>query len=240
MNESLLPKKSDGLELIDGAYPYAHSPTGWLIRAYVKFLNADEGNQEASTGLKYVVELLKNRKDATRALVSESQRTGMHDPMLRWNLLHALGDLEDAEAAKFLTETAAAPLPAVENKGCHGPLDAEILVRTMAIEALHKTLKVHPQQSELMLTLVGGRLITPLRVEAVKAALALGLGERLKEVLPKEDHWMLDLKKAAFEELRVEHEQIQTPTSERLFRAPSLDANFGKPQSTCCDKHKNH
>lgn len=227
------------MELIDGGDPYAHSPTGWLIRAYVKFLNADERDQEAGAGLKYVVELLKNRKDATRVLVSESQRTGMHDPMLRWNLLHALGDLEDAEAAKFLSETAAAPLPAVESKGCHGPLDAEILVRTMAIEALHKTLKAHPQQSEVMLTLVGGKLITPLRVEAVKAALALGLGERVKEVLPKEDHWMLDLKKATFEDLRVEHEQTQTPASERLFRAPSLDGNSATPQSACCDKHKN-
>jgi len=55
-------------------------------------------------------------------------------------------------------------------------------------------------------------------IEAVKAAKDLGLKDKLLEILPTDDHWILDIRQARIEEISVDPERKDS--NERGFTPP--------------------
>ncbi len=226
-------RAGDGLELTGPERHFDGSTTAWLIGNYVKYLNVDEGNKQGQLALARVIELLRSRKDTVEIAIQLARTTAAQDASLRWVLFHLFAALEDPSAAEFLFRSVVAPLPEAGKRSCEGPLDSELLVRTMAIEALRGICVKHDEPRNLLLKLVAQRSSTPLHVEAVKAAVSLGLRDKVKELLAKEDHWILDLKRLPVEELKVEHELKDMKG--RLRTPPMMGGGKAKPKVTCCE-----
>jgi len=83
-----------------------------------------------------LVELLRRRADLLEETRAMFDRLGRNNPMLRWSMLYALSDIIDERAPEFLTDVALSPLPEGDPKHCQSVRDTEVLVHTMAIEAL--------------------------------------------------------------------------------------------------------
>lgn len=223
--------KSDRLEIEPAERHFDRSTTAWLIGEGVRHLHsaADEG------GLAYqrVTELLRDRKDLTEAVSQLSKAVGPSDVSLRWTLLHILGDAGDASAASVFVRVAVAPLPADdERRGCESPRDGEILVRTMAVEGLQQLAGRHPQAAEQLLHIVGKAPDRALVIEAVKAASALGLQEKVRGILPKENHWMLDIRRARVDEVAADPERKDG--TEHTFAPPKFGTARTTPKTSCC------
>jgi hypothetical protein len=152
---------------------------------------------------------------------------------MRWSLVHVLGDLGDARSAGFLFDAALARLPEHDAAmGCEGPRDDEVLIATMAVEALHSVAAAHKEAGELVLKLVSARPARQILIEGVKAAVALGLREPVLQMLPKEDHWMADLRRARAEELHAEPEREDG--KERGFTPPRSRDQLTGPRTCGC------
>jgi hypothetical protein len=152
---------------------------------------------------------------------------------LRWNLLYILGDVGDASAAEFLVRTALKPLPeARQDEGCEGTRDVEMLVSTMAVHAIRRVAERHPETSEHLLKVIAERPARPILIEAVKLAGGLGLKEKIGELLPQEEHWILDIRQARTEEIHAEPEREDG--KERGFTPPQRGIQYTAPQTGCC------
>lgn len=210
---------------------FDHSTTAWLIGEGVRHLHSADKGGEVS--YQRVVELLGNRKDLNDTVSHLAKATDRSDVSLRWSLLHLLGDAGNEAAASLLASVAVAPLP-VENekRGCEGPRDGEILVRTMAVEALHAIAKRYPAASEHLLRIVEKAPDRAILIEAAKAASDLGLKEKVRERLPKEQHWILDIRRARIEEIAADPEREDL--KERGFTPPKLGSGRTTPHLTCC------
>jgi hypothetical protein len=146
-----------------------------------------------------------------------------------------LGDAGDRGAADFLVHVALTRLPETRPEaGCESDRDMEILVGTMAIHALRNVAGRHPEVAEHVLKVVSARPVRPLLVEAVKVAGELGLKDRVREVLPKDDHWMLDIRKARTEEFFAEPDRQDG--RERGFTPPRSGALYTAPSAGCCSR----
>ena len=100
------------------------------------------------------------------------------------------------------------PLPEVKEAiGGESGRDMEMLVSTGAVHALHRVASRHPEAAEALLKVVSERPARPILVEAVKVAGELGLREKVQHVLPKEDHWMLDIRRTRAQELFADPER---------------------------------
>jgi len=138
-----------------------------------------------------------------------------------------------ARAGELLVRTALDKLPERSpDEGCEGQRDCELLVRTMAIHAVAKLAERHRDAAEQALRIVAARPDRVLLVEAVKVAVALGLGEKVRDALAKDDHWILDIRRARTEELHAEPERDDG--KERSFTPPKRGALRTAPSSGCC------
>ncbi len=226
---------SDRSEGRDGPRYFDHSAVGWLVGEAVRHLNGE--GKEAELAYQRAIELLRAREDTSEEIMQASRRVVHDDIGMRWSLLHVLGDIGHARTAGFLVEAALARLPEHDPKmGCEGPRDNEVLIATMAVEALQRVAAANKDAADMLLKVVDARPARPILVEGVKAAVALGLRERLREVLPKEDHWMIDLRRARVEELHAEPEREDG--KERGFTPPrGRDLHTG-PSLCGCHHHK--
>ena len=155
------------------------------------------------------------------------------DSSLRWNLLYVLGDVGDGTAADFLVRAALKPLPeAKEDGGCESDRDMEMLVCTMAVHAIQRVAGRYPEVSEYLLKIVSERPARPILIEAVKVAKELGLKEKVQALLPKEDHWILDIRRARTEEFFAEPERQDG--KERGFTPPKSGSLYTAPSAVCC------
>jgi len=225
------PSRSGGdcLELIDaGNRPFDFSATGWLVGQGVRYLNTV--GKEGELAYQRVVELLRNcSKDVPETVAGMFRQANSGDAPLRWRLLYVLGDAGDGSAADFLIRTALKQLPeANADEGCEGPRDAEMLVCTMAVHALQRVAERHPAVSEQLLKIVSERPARPILIEAVKVAIELGLKEKVRDLLPKEDHWILDIRRARTEELFAEPEREDG--KERGFTPPKTGLDYTAPR----------
>lgn len=225
-------RSGDCLEGDAGNRPFDVSATAWLVGQAVRALNT--AGKEGELEYQRVVELLRRcGKDLLETVTSLFQQAHSGDTPLRWSLLYVLGDAGDGSAADFLVRTALARLPeAKENEGCEGPRDVEMLVHTMAVHAIQRVAERHPEVSEQILKIVSERPERPILIEAVKAAANLGLKEKVSEILPKEDHWILDIRQARTEELFAEPEREDG--KERGFTPPKSGLQYTAPQAACC------
>ncbi len=202
-------KRSDGSDSADGNEGGRHfdgSATSWLVGEGIRHLHA--ADKEGELAYARVIELLRECKDAVETTAQLAQRVPADDVGLRWSLLHLLGDVGQPQAADFLVGAALARLPEHDpQQGCEGPRDGAVLLGTMAVEALQRVASRHEEIAELLLKVVAARPAQPILIEAIKAAADLGLRERLPDLLPKDDHWMLDIRRARIEEIAAEVER---------------------------------
>lgn len=220
----------DSLELVAGDRPFDLSATAWLVGQGVRYLHT--ADEEGKLAYQRVMELLGGRKDAVETITRLIQRVPLGDVPLRWSLLYLLGEVADKTAAGFLARLSIEPLPAEEGKGgCAGPRDGELLVRTMAVEALQRIAVRHPDTVEYLLKIVSEHPARPILIEAVKAAADLGLKEKVRELLSKEDHWILDIRRARIEEIGAEPKRRDT--NERGFTPPKMPSRYTAPSAVC-------
>jgi hypothetical protein len=158
----------------------------------------------------------------------------VEDVGLRWCALYVAGDVGDASAGELLYRAAAQslPEPCGEHEGCEGPRDAELVVRTMAIEALQRVAERHREVAELVLKLIGDQPEQPVLIEAVKAARALKLKGRAAELLRKKDRWMLEIETVPVNELVAEAERDDV--SSHGLVPPGRRTAKERPVADCC------
>lgn len=226
---------SDRLEILDERRSSDLSANAWLVQQGIRYLHS--ADKEGKFAYKHVIELL-TRNEAADSIVQLIRTSSQADVPVRWSLLYLLGDIADKKAANWLVQFAVEPLPA-RGEGCEGPRDLELLLRTMAIESLKKIAVRHPGTSEHLLKIISAHPDRAVLIEAVKAAVELGLKERVAEFLPKEDHWIFDIRKARVEEIHADPERADT--NERGFTPPKMITDFTSPSIKCeCKKGGSH
>ncbi|QSX77881.1 hypothetical protein [Agrilutibacter solisilvae] len=223
-------KGSDCVELEQGRHWFDASETAWLIGQAVRYLNGAEPTDERH--YQHTVALLREHKDGTRA-ISQLAHATSEDPTLRWNLLHVLGDAGDVKSAKYLVTAALEPLPdRTREKGCEGPFDTELLNRTMAVIALATVAGRHKDAAQSLLKIIGSAPARPVLIEAVKAAVDLGLQDRVREMLPEEERWILDIKRVSYREVNADPEREDG--KEVGYTPPRHRADHTAPSSNAC------
>lgn len=227
-----LRSDSDSLEVNAANRLFDKSATAWLFGQAVRYLNtADKEGEFAYTR---VVEILRRcSNDLLETVNGLFRQLKSGDSALRWNLLYVLGDVGDKDAADFLVHAALKQLPeAKEDAGCESDRDMEMLVCTMAVHALHKVARRYPEVSESLLKIVSARPARPILIEAVKVANELKLKDRVRDLLSKDDHWILDIRRARTEEFFAEPERQDG--KERGFTPPKSGSLYTAPSAVCC------
>jgi len=221
----------DRLEVDAGNRPFDISATAWLVGQGVRHLNT--ADKEGELAYARVVELLRRySEDLLETVTGLFRQAKSGDTPLRWSLLYVLADAGDEGATDFLVRTALEQLPeANADQGCEGSRDAEMLVCTMAVHALQRVARRHPKVSDQLLTIVSAKPARPILIEAVKVANELGLEDKVRDLLPKEDHWILDIRQARTEELFAEPEREDG--KERGFTPPKTGLQYTAPQIAC-------
>ena len=224
----------DSLEGNTGSRLFDKSATAWLVGQGVRYLNTADKEGELAY-LHIVEELRRCSKDLLETVIALFKQAKSGDASLRWNLLYVLGDAGDGDAADFLVRTALKRLPEADpDEGCEGARDTEILVCTMAVHALHRIAVRHPEISEALLKIVSEKPARPIMIEAVKVANELGLKEKIQELLPKEDHWIFDIRRARTEDLFAEPEREDG--KERGFTPPKTGDLYTAPKVARCTR----
>jgi hypothetical protein len=224
-------KGTDKLELQDGQRLANTTADAWLIKQAVMYLNS--GDQLADRSYRQVIELLL-KQEAANTVVQLVRVTPKTDVTLKWSLLYILGDLQQESSAKWLASYVVEPLPE-RGQGCEGPRDGELLLRTMAVQSLLKIALRNPAVSEMMLKIISGRPDRAVLIEAIKAAIELGLRDKITDLLPEEDRWMINIRKARIEEFRAD--PGRTDTKEIGYKPPKRIVDYTTPSIKCaCTK----
>lgn len=228
---------TNSLELVHPDPVVLKTPTHWLIDQAFAALNAE--GERAEVAYKHTVELLRCREDAVDTLIRVTQSSPAEDIGSRWSALYVVGDIGDKAAAEPLYRIAASSLPehgkdgkCGETRGCEGPRDGEVLVRTMAVEALQRVAERHEEARGYVLELISAQPDRAILVEAVKAARALGLSEEAAKRLKKDDRWMLDIKMVPVQEVMAEPERADD--SAVGYMAPVMRTKQDVPAADCC------
>jgi hypothetical protein len=209
---------------------FDESRTAWLVGEAVRLLNA--GDDEARADYRRAVELLADTGEAAATVRAILSNVRHEDVPLRWSLLYVLSDTGDTRAISLFSDIAASEVPRVDRTSCESPRDGEVLVRTMAIEALAR-LAADPGAIEGLFLVLQRQSEPALRAEAVKAL--RGHDDRVSELLGDDERWMLDLKRREFEELTVEFEvgaaTDRKPTVPRLSEHHTAPSTIHKMRS---------
>jgi len=232
-------KTGDGGDRLEGGRIERHfddSSTAWLIGEAVKQLNL--AGPEAELAYARSVELLRQSEDLVKTVAGILRRVHSGDGPLRWCILHVLGDAGGADSADLLVHAALEELPEPQHgQGCEGTRDVEMLVRTMAVVALQRVAGRHREALGHVMQVVSARPDRAVLIEAVKAARDLGLADKVRETLPKESLWILDIRRAKTQELVADPER--EGGNERGFTPPKFGKFYTAPQSGCgCSRRK--
>jgi len=228
---------TDSLELVLPDPVVLKTPTHWLIDQAFAALNAE--GERAAVAYKHVAEILKTRKDAAETLLRVAQSSPAEDIGRRWCAYYIAGDIGDKAAAEPLYRAAASALPehgkdgkCGETRGCEGPRDGEVLVRTMAVEALQRVAERHEEARGYVLELIAAQPDRAILIVAVKAARALGLSVEAGKRLNKDDRWMLDIKMVPVQEVMAEPERADD--SVLGYMPPGRGVKQDVPAADCC------
>jgi hypothetical protein len=213
----------------------AKDPVTWLVGQVLATLHSD--CDDSKQAHQQSLQMLAKMDDAAKAIGQLVHNAPENDHSLKWALLYILSGLKREDAADVFLRVAAEPVRGEEfyGKGCETARSGEILVRTMAIEGLADLAKANKQFIEYLWKLLDAQAERPLRVEIVKAILAIdpdSIG-RIKEMLPKDLHFALELKQVKADSLAVE---FDGKPMENLRIAPLLGSKNASPlvQSTHC------
>jgi hypothetical protein len=222
----------DSFEIVEPEPVILHTPTLWLIGQAFELLNA--ASEAAAVACAHVVQLLKCRDDALDTLTKVLRSSPAEDIGLRWNALYLVGEIGDRSAADLLYRVAVEDIPksCEDVKACESPRDGEVLVRTMAVEALQRVAERDPEAGETMLAVVAAQPTPPVLIEAVKAARALQLGDKAAKRLRKEQQWMLDIKIQRVQEVMAKPERADDAAVG--FTPPGVRTARLAPAADCC------
>lgn len=224
---------ADGVETKEGRRWFDQDAVAWLVGEGIRHLHgADEKAQLSYTR---VVELLGRQEAATKTIGQLVHTISADDVSLRWGLLYLLAEVGDARASDVFFQVACEPIEPRERdrRACETPRDGEVLVRTMAIEGLAKITTAHRQSPDRLFRVIQAQPEPALRIEAVKAILAIdpGAADKLKELLPENLHFALTLKRVRAETLAVEFDTKERPDVVRGM--PTLGQVKTTPTVTC-------
>lgn len=226
---------SDQLEVYIEPRSSNNSPNEWLISKAVYYLNSTD--QDAEVSYRNVIELLM-KNEAANTIIQQVRSETKSDKLLQWSLIYLLGDVVNRESGKWLATYAVERLPE-RGIGCESPRDSVVLLRTMAIQSLIKIGRRYPEVSEHVLHIISKHPDPEILIEAVKGAVELGLKEKIRELLPQEDHWMIDIRKARIEEVHADPEMVNT--KEVGFVPPKDKEQYSSPVIACsCIKGGTH
>jgi len=222
----------DALEVVKGSHLFGESATGWVLGEAVRHLNSADKEGEASYQ-RTVEQLRKCGDDLVETVNGLSRQAGLGGSDLRWSLLYVMGDAGKANAAQFLVASALEKLPERNpDEGCESVRDSEMLVRTMAIQAIGSVAKRYPEVAEAVLEVVKAQPARPLLIEAVKVAVELGLRDQVRTVLSEKEHWILDIRRAHVQEVFANPEREDG--KERSFTPPKFGMHYTAPKVACC------
>lgn len=224
----------DNLEVRNGGVSFEQSGrTAWILAEAVRHLN--RADKEADAAYARAVDVLREfGRDVLETVIGLFRHVQSGDAALRWNALHVLGDAGGEGAAAFLVRTALAPLPDTESdRGCESGRDMEVLVCTMAVQALQRLADRHPAEaSEAILDIVSQRPAQPILIEAVKVAVELKLDEKARGILAEGDRWILDIRPSRIQEVFAD--PGREDGQERGFTPPRSGALYTAPSAGCC------
>jgi len=153
------------------------------------------------------IDLLNSEPERTVAEVSALDGTLPYDAYLpKWSLLYVLAEVNHPAATDFLLEVACREIPAIDynSHGCEAPGESALLVGAMAVEGLQYLASIdRTAATRALLSVVerqGHIAIRSAAVEALRAA-APELLPQVKSMLPERQRWIVDLRRAALEDL---------------------------------------
>lgn len=198
-----------------GAAPHqriSDSPAGLLLQAFLEDMHSsDEDSQEA---LEESRDRL--RKNAAEVVVEIARGLGTcpeDDYELRWSLVHAAAELHDRAALPLLRTLVLTPIPPERSPDPHSftTVGEETILRTTAIDGLAALTREGDEEViETMFDFLNVPSIS-VRRAAVQALLqspqADDLRGRIADCLPKEQHYLLEIRPADVREV----EQIPEP-----------------------------
>ncbi|MFX0574651.1 hypothetical protein [Nocardia nepalensis] len=221
-------REVDRVNVTNGRRLFDQSATAWLVGQGVRYLNSASEQSELAYG--YVTDLLRRCDTDLLETIRELIRAASAgDAPLRWSLLHILGDASGPQAAEFLVGVTLEPLPKNARGECKGQRHTEMLVRTMAVQALGRIGGRHPEVTNSILGIVGQQPDRAILIEAVKVAIALGMKEKLREMIPEDARWVLDIRQVAYQSISVDPEREDSedcghapPKRGPLYTAPQV------------------
>jgi HEAT repeat protein len=229
-----MPSDSDRFEVPEEP-PGRRERGTWLLRQAVRALHGDPGEYEEIT------EVVRRDLDEVQEAASRWLTASEAEPMLRWSILHVIGDAGDERTLDLLRRQAlrTVPLPRRQPGVCEDPAELEelVVIRAIgalgslarrqvlgAVDALHEVLERQDRRA--------------FRRPAVAHLLAVDPDQRrtVAERLPEEDRYLVDLRAAAADDVTVsspEEEPTQRSKREpgrklKLDRAPRMSEEGGK------------
>jgi len=217
----------------DGPRHFDQDPESWLIGEALARLNGD--SREAEGGYQRATELLV-KIGAAEAFGRILASVPRGDVPLRWSLLHVLADTADPRAADLFARAAIEPIRMDRDpRACETAYDGEVLVRTMAIEGLGRLAQRDASLVGHLWKVLEAQGDRALKIEAVKAirAAAPNEAEKLREHLPEDLRFAVDLKQVAAQSLGVEYAATAVDSVRAM---PGLDGKSATPAARprCC------
>ncbi len=202
VNDALAPKRTIA--------PPGTSPFATVIRRYLAVSNAAGEGVESE----YQAVLEEMRKDAAEvivALAKAEESCGHSDYPLRWALVYAATQMKHEAGLPYFRNLVLTPIPPEQSKMPHSfsTVREETILRTTAIEGLgHLAVQGHRRAVEALFEALDIPSIS-VRRAAVQALLVAdsSLRERIRERLPRDFHFLLDLKTPHVSEVQ----QVQNP-----------------------------
>jgi hypothetical protein len=229
---------SDSLRLI--VRQESERPVAWLVAQTLGLVHA--GSERELAAQRSAVALLQDRGDETthelRALYSRAEPS---DYSYRWSLLYLASLVKYRGAIGWLIDTAAAAIPAVrhaEPAPCETAADSEVLVRVMATEAVGALMEVDRElAADGLLRIIERQGHVSVRASAVQLLLGArtDLQQRIRQIVPAEQRFILDLKRVRHTELMVDPGTV-TPRR-NVGRSPKLAGERSGPAAPCCSHH---
>jgi hypothetical protein len=225
----------DGMDSTPQHRIFDRDTVTWLAGEGIRYLHAADEREEIA--YRRTVELLQKMPEATAAIGQAFHDVPHDDYSLRWALLYLLAEMNDVSAAKVFYKAAAEPVPSRDRypQGCETPRDGEVFVRTMAIAGLARVGARDKGVIDLLYRLLEAQPERALRIETVKALRSLDPNsiERIRNALPEELQFAVDITQVRAEALAVEHEN---KLADATRFAPELGKKASSPRASCCNR----
>lgn len=227
-------EQGDDLELVDPGPVFREGETDRLVADALSRLHADDDSGRRAYGR--AVGLLRERTPEvveTVARAEEAAPPGSYP--LRWALYYLLADLQDVRAIPQLVRAATREIPRGEfaEESCERPEDGEVLVSVMAVESLERLAGVDRRRSvEALLHVVEAQPHVAIRRAAAHAVLSAepDARERVRALLPEEQRFLLDRRRARVEELTARVDDPKGEGERPAAPAPRLSEDSTAPR----------